>query len=75
MVFSSYTIEAEGYYLKTEFNSNDEYQTWINEMIKRSKFNYNAEVNTDDQILTLSSCDYNNKYRIVLHAKKEGNND
>jgi len=69
MVFSSYTIEAEGYYLKTDFANDNEYQMWLDEMLKRSKFNYNTEVTTNDQILTLSSCYTADGIRVAVHAK------
>lgn len=69
MVFSSYTIEAEGYYLKTDFKDESDYKVWLDEMVKRSKFNYNTEVNTDDQILTLSSCYTADGIRVAVHAK------
>ena len=36
----------------------------------RSINNFETDVKTDDNILTLSTCANNNKYRIVLHAKK-----
>jgi len=31
---------------------------------------FNVDVSKDDNILTLSTCANNNKYRVVLHAKK-----
>ena len=74
-VFSTYKIENEEYYIKTDFNGNTEYSKFLNAIKERSNKDYNVQLNENDQILTLSSCDYNNKYRIVLHAKKERNND
>ena len=32
-----------------------------------------VDVSKDDNILTLSTCANNNKYRVVLHAKKVNN--
>lgn len=69
MVFSTYTIKAEGYYLKTDFENDSEYKIWLDEMEKRSKFNYNTEVTTDNQVLTLSSCYTTDGVRVVVHAK------
>lgn len=37
---------------------------------KRSKKDFNVDVNKEDTVLTLSTCANNNKYRVVLHAKK-----
>lgn len=67
-VFSSYTIEPEVYYLTTYFNSDEEFSTFIDTIKQRSVYNYNVYVNTNDKILTLSSC-YDDKKRMVLHAK------
>ena len=37
---------------------------------ERSAFSFDAVLNKEDIILTLSTCANNNKYRVVLHAKK-----
>ena len=38
--------------------------------MKRSIKNFNIDISKEDSILTLSTCANNNKYRVVLHAKK-----
>lgn len=68
-VFSVYTIESESYYLKTNFDDLDSFNSWIDTMYQRSKFDFNTSVNENDQILTLSSCYTSNGIRVVLHAK------
>ena len=68
-VFSVYQIEAEDYYMKTDFNSG-EFKKYITSMKSRSRYDFNVDLNEDDQILTLSTCANNNKYRVILHAKK-----
>lgn len=68
-VFSVYQIENEDYYIKTNFKGK-EFNTFINTMKNRSKYNFNVNVNDNDEILTLSTCGNNNKYRVILHAKK-----
>ena len=68
-VFSVYQIEAEDYYIQTEFDSNKQFEQFIETLQKRSIKNFNEKVTTENQILTLSTCANNNKYRIVLHAK------
>jgi len=68
-VFSTYSIIAEDYYINTLFNSDDEYSRFINEISSRSNYDYNVEVNSNDKILTLSSCIGDGKKRVVLHAK------
>lgn len=67
-VFSSYTIEPESYYITSEFSSDEDFRTFIDTIKSRSFYDYNTSVSTDDKILTLSSC-YDNKKRMVLHAK------
>jgi sortase B len=68
-VFSVYQILSENYYITTEF-TNDEYKLFLNTLKERSKYYFNADVDDVDEILTLSTCASNNKYRVVLHAKK-----
>ncbi len=69
-IFSVYTIEPESYYITTSFSSDELYQTFLNTIQSRSIYKFNATLNTDDKILTLSTC--NNTAatgRIVVHAK------
>lgn len=67
-VFSTYTIEPESYYITTNFANNEEFYEFIDLIKQRSVYDYNVETSLDDKILTLSSC-YNDKKRMVLHAK------
>lgn len=68
-VFSVYKIPAESYYLKTTFENDDSYREWLDEMVKRSAFNFKTSINTDDKVMTLSSCYNTEGIRMVLHAK------
>lgn len=68
-VFSVYKIENEDYYIDTEFKEN-EFPKFIETLKRRSIKDFNLEITEVDSILTLSTCADNNKYRIVLHAKK-----
>ena len=70
-VFSIYKIENEDYYIKTEFKNDNEFEEFVKNLKKRSIKDFNADISKDDNILTLSTCANNNKYRIVLHAIKE----
>lgn len=67
-IFSVYSIPTETYYLTSNFGTTESFQTLLNTIEGRSKWNFNAEVNTNDKILTLSTC-YNDKEKVVLHAK------
>ena len=69
-VFSVYQIDAEDYYITTDFKNNEEFLKFANRLKSRSKYNFDVDIKENDSILTLSTCANNNKYRIVLHAKK-----
>ena len=69
-VFSIYKIESEDYYIKTEFESDKKFEQFVNTIKKRSIKEFDIDVSESDNILTLSTCANNNKYRVVLHAKK-----
>lgn len=68
-IFSVYTIEKESYYLKTYFSNSKYFKTFLETIMKRSIFNFKTNVNTNDKILTLSTCKDNYGKRIVVHAK------
>ena len=69
-VFSVYQIETEDYYIQTHFENDEKFEEFINKIKNRSVKDFNTEVNSEDSILTLSTCANNKKYRVVLHAKK-----
>lgn len=69
-IFSIYKIESEDYYIKTEFNDENDFEDFLNTVTKRSVQDFGVNVSKDDSILTLSTCANNNKYRVVIHAKK-----
>ena len=66
-IFSSYKINVTEDYLVTSFNSDEEYQAFIDMIKSRSIYDFNTPVTTDDKILTLSTCATTNT-RIVVHA-------
>lgn len=68
-VFSVYTIPKESYYITPSFNSTEAYGEFLNTMKIRSEVDFSAEVNTNDKILTLSTCKDNFGNRVVMHAK------
>ena len=69
-VFSVYKIEKENYYITTDFENDLEFKKYIDTVKSRSVKDFNVDVSTKDELLTLSTCANNNKYRVVLHAKK-----
>lgn len=67
-VFSIYQIEAEDYYITTNFNNDEEFLKFTNTLKSRSKYNFDVDIKEEDSILTLSTCANNNKDRIVVHG-------
>lgn len=67
-IFSVYTIETTNDYIKTDFESDIEYQEFIDLIKGRSTANFNTKVSTNDKILTLSTCHGSTK-KLVVHAK------
>ena len=71
-VFSAYVIDAEEYYITTDFNNQKEFASFLKELKSRSYYNFDEDISSTSQILTLSTCSSKNK-RVVLHAKKISN--
>lgn len=69
-VCSIYQTEVEDYYIQTDFSTEEEHQKFLDTIKSRSIKKYDVNLNTKDQILTLSTCGNNSKYRVILHAKK-----
>ena len=67
-IYSVYTLETTSDYIQTEFESDDEYQTFINLVKGRSIANFNTSVTTSDKTLTLSTC-HGSAKKLVVHAK------
>ena len=73
-IFSIYRIPATEDYLKTEFDSNEEYMDFLNMLKNRSINNFNVELNESSKILTLSTC-FSHTTRHVVHAVLESEED
>lgn len=67
-IFSVYKIPEESYYITTNFNSDEEYNKFLNTIKQRSIHNFNTNLDINDKILTLSTC-YSDTERTVVHAK------
>ncbi len=67
-IFSIYKIPKTSDYLYTSFDSDDEFQEFVSMIKGRSIYDFNIDINNDDNILTLSTCTGNNA-RLVVHAK------
>ena len=68
-IFSIYKIEAESYYITTQFSTKETFSNFVETMKSRSVHDFETPVTEDDKILTLSTC-YNDKgIRLVIQAK------
>ena len=67
-IFSVYRIPTTSDYLQTNFNDETEYQNFLDMIKDRSSHNFDTNVVSTDNILTLSTC-YNNSDKMVVHAK------
>lgn len=67
-VFSVYKITVTNDYLKTKFNTENEYNLFLSKIINRSEIKFSTSITSSDKIITLSTC-HNDKERLVLHAK------
>jgi len=68
-IFSIYKIQAESYYITTDFGSEKSFETFINKMKSRSIYDFKIDVTTKDKLLTLSTCYNDNGIRLVVQAK------
>lgn len=68
-VFSAYTIPSESYYITPKFETEEEYTTFLITLKNRSIYDFNTELNINDKVLTLSTCQDNYGNRVVLHAR------
>ena len=69
-VYSVYEVLNEEYYITTNF-TDEEYNTFLDTVSKRSIYNFNTNIDSSRTTLTLSTCSNNDKYRTVLHAIKK----
>ena len=68
-VFSVYTIPSESYYITPKFETEEEYTTFLITLKNRSIYDFNTELNINDKVLTLSTCQDNYGNRVVLHTR------
>ena len=68
-IFSVYEVAPTIDYLQSNFNSNETYKKFISLIKNRSSYDFKTEVNTDDKIITLSTCNNIGNKRVVVHAK------
>lgn len=67
LMFSTYRIPATEDYLKTNFDTEEEFMEFINLIKSRSKKDFKVDIKPTDKILTMQTCSSNNT-RNVVHA-------
>ncbi len=69
-IFSIYTTLNEEYYITSDFYNDKSFEDYIANMTNRSVYDFNIDVTTTDNLLTLSTCYSNgNTERLVIHGK------
>ena len=69
-IFSVYVTNTDDFYIDVTFSDDADYTNFLSVRKSKSMFNTGVEVNKDDKILTLSTCDYTvNDGRFVVMAK------
>ena len=67
-IFSIYKIPVTNDYLYANFDDNDEFLEFANNLKSRSIYDFGIELDKDDKILTLSTCGSTSAQRMVIHA-------
>ena len=69
-IFTVYRTDTKFYYIDTVFNSDKEFDDFVESCAKKSRYGTEVEVSGADKILTLSTCDYSLKDgRFVVQAR------
>lgn len=67
-IVSAYTLPTETYYLTTNFGTTASHQKFIDTIMSRSFYDFKTKLDTNDKVLTLSTC-LNDDVKVVVHAK------
>ena len=69
-IFTVYKTTPDFFYIDVNFDTVTEYATFLNSLKEKSMYNTNVDVDSNDTILTLSTCDYSvEDGRFVIQAK------
>ena len=69
-IFTVYKTTPDFFYIDVNFDTVTEYATFLNSLKEKSMYNTNVDVDSNDTILTLSTCDYSvDDGRFVIQAK------
>lgn len=71
-IFAVYNTMTDFYYIQTDFENDADFEQLIAESKNKSEYETGVDVSADDNIITLSTCDYEldeNEGRLVVQAK------
>ncbi|GAB3804476.1 class B sortase [Virgibacillus kimchii] len=71
-IFAVYATTTDFDYIQADFANDEEYEQLLDRIQDESMYETDVELNAKDQIITLSTCDYEldeNKGRLVVQAK------
>lgn len=71
-IFAVYNTLIDFNYIETDFSSDEDFEQLVSQMQEKSTYNTDVDVQADDQIVTLSTCEYTLDpvdSRLVIHAK------
>lgn len=70
-IFSVYIYSPEDQFFEYEFADEQQYSTYLDKIIKKSRYDTGVEVTSEDQLLTLVTCTYEvTDARFIIHAKR-----
>ncbi|MCR8659936.1 class B sortase [Paenibacillus endoradicis] len=70
-IFSVYIYSPEDQFFEYEFADEQQYNTYLDAIIKKSQYDTGVRVTSDDQLLTLVTCTYEiTDARFIIHAKR-----
>lgn len=67
-IFSVYHIKTTSDYLYTSYDDMNIYKDFLRMIKERSMYDFDTSVDSDDKIITLSTC-FNSSEKLVVHAK------
>ncbi len=68
-IFSYYEADTSEKSFTIQFENDAEYETFLKDIKKRSEENLHVDVQTKDQIVTLSTCTSDHSVRFLVHGK------
>jgi len=69
-IFSAYVTDTNFYFIETNFNSDNDWLSFLNMIQQKSMFDTDVVLSPDDVVLTLCTCTYEfDDARFVIHAR------